>query len=82
MAITSTTIDLTWTPATDNVAVTGYIIRITQPYDQVVATLGNVTSYTVSGLIPDTAYEFVHYAEDAAGNVSLVSNAVTGKTLT
>lgn len=69
---TATTTNLTWTAATDNVAVTGYDI-----YQG--ATLkgsSTTTSYTVTGLTALTAYTFTVKAKDAAGNISVASNAV------
>jgi len=79
MAITSTSIDLLWSAATDNVGVVGYYIdNIT---DSTTETLGNVLSHTVTGLSPDTEYSFTHRAFDAAGNISTQSNIVTDRTL-
>lgn len=69
---TGSTTNLTWTAATDNVAVTGYDI-----YQG--ATLkgsSTTTSYTVTGLTALTAYTFSVKAKDAAGNVSVASNTV------
>jgi len=79
MAITSTSIDLEWTAATDNVGVVGYYIdNIT---DGTTETLGNVLSHTVTGLSPDTEYSFTHRSFDLAGNISTQSNIVTDRTL-
>ncbi|WP_166921324.1 M4 family metallopeptidase [Flavobacterium poyangense] len=74
---TGSTTNLTWTAATDNVAVTGYDI-----YQG--ATLkgsSTTTSYTVTGLTALTAYTFSVKAKDAAGNVSPASNTVNVTTL-
>src|SRR5205085_390745 len=73
---TSTSVTLTWPPATDNVAVSRYDIgrggvvvgTVPQP------AAGNVT-FTNTGLTPSTAYSYVVTAFDAAGN-STASNAV------
>ena len=68
---TSTTIALTWTASTDNVAVTGYrILRGT-----VAAGTSATTSFTADGLTPSTSYTFTVVAFDAAGNVSPASAA-------
>ncbi|MEM8507824.1 MAG: fibronectin type III domain-containing protein [Bacteroidota bacterium] len=70
---TTATVSLSWTAATDNVAVTGY--RVFQD-GGAVATLGNVTNHTVSGLSANTSYQFTVRALDAAGNESTNSNAI------
>lgn len=74
---TQTTTNLSWTGATDNVAVTGYdVYRGT-------TLLGSTasTTYAVSGLTASTAYTFTVRAKDAAGNVSADSNTVSVTTL-
>ena len=76
--ITDETIDLDWTAATDNVAVTGYNLYIDGVLD---SDLGNVTSHTVTGLTPSTEYDFNVTAYDAIGNESVGSNTVTETTL-
>ena len=69
---------ITWTAATDNVAVTGYIIDLQQDFYK---TIGNVTSYTFTGLDSQTNYVVAIYAFDAAGNVSPISNITNATTL-
>lgn len=64
---------ITWTAATDNVAVTGYIIDLQQDFYK---TIGNVTAYTFTGLDGGTLYKVALYATDAAGNVSPISNII------
>lgn len=76
---TSSSVRLTWSGSTDNVAVTGYIIyRGTD-------SIGNIahpnTEYTVSGLTASTSYSFHVNAYDAANNRSDTSNHVIIKTL-
>lgn len=62
-------VNLTWTPAADNLAVTGY--RIYSGDGTVLqATLDNVTATTITGLSNDTQYTFTIQARDAAGNWS------------
>lgn len=65
--VKTTGVTLTWTEAQDNVAVTGY--KVYNGSD-VIATLGAVNSYTVTGLKAATEYSFTVQAVDAAGNLS------------
>ncbi|WP_075340854.1 endonuclease [Tenacibaculum agarivorans] len=70
---TQTSVNLSWSASTDNIAVTGYEVfrgstRIT--------TITN-TNYNVTGLTANTTYTFTIRAIDAAGNVSNSSNAIT-----
>ena len=74
---TSDGFTITWTAGTDNIAVTGYIIDLQQNF---YTTIGNVTSYTFTGLNGGTLYQVGLYATDAAGNVSPISNIVTATT--
>jgi len=70
---TATATNLSWTAATDNVAVTGYTV-----YNgaNAVATVTGVT-YNVTGLSPNTSYTFTVKAKDAKDNVSNASNSVS-----
>ncbi|MGW3966828.1 discoidin domain-containing protein [Amycolatopsis sp. NPDC005003] len=73
---TATSVPLSWGAATDNVGVTGYdILR----NGTAVATSAT-TSYTDTGLTPDTSYTYAVRARDAAGNVSAASTPITVKT--
>ncbi len=74
---TSSSTNLSWSGATDNVGVTGYDVY------QGAALLGATTStsYAVSGLSASTTYSFSVKAKDAAGNVSAASNTVSVTTL-
>lgn len=74
---TSTSTNLSWSGATDNVGVTGYDVY------QGTSLVGSTasTSYTVSSLSPSTTYSFTVKAKDAAGNVSVASNTVSVTTL-
>ncbi len=71
---TDTTADLSWSGATDNVGVTGYKVFKDSGLE---ATLGNVTTYSATGLTASTTYQFTVKALDAAGNESADSNSVT-----
>ncbi|MDC7998627.1 T9SS type A sorting domain-containing protein [Gilvibacter sediminis] len=74
---TAVSVDLTWTASTDNVAVVGYDIY----QDGVsVGTVGT-PGFTVTGLSPETSYDFYVVAKDAAGNQSGQSNTVNATTL-
>jgi len=75
---TSSGFEVNWTAATDNVGVTGYIIDLQQDF---YTTVGNVTSYTFTGLQGGTNYRVAIYATDAAGNVSPISNILDTFTL-
>jgi chitodextrinase len=80
LAAAGTTINstqLSWTAATDNVAVTGYEVFQGATLKATVAT----TTYTVTGLTPATLYSFSVKAKDAGGNVSAASNVVDVTTL-
>ncbi|GKU78317.1 fibronectin type III domain-containing protein [Paenibacillus sp. L3-i20] len=69
---TASTVNLAWNASTDNVAVTGYTVS----YSGVNIT-SQGTSTTISGLSPNTTYTFTVRANDAAGNVSSPSTALT-----
>jgi len=70
---TATSTNLSWTAATDNVAVTGYDVY---QGTTLKATSTN-TSKAVKGLTASNAYSFSGKAKDAAGNVSAASNVVS-----
>lgn len=61
-----------WSPATDNVAVTGYEYQLNSGSWQ---SLGDVSSVGLSGLSPATTYTFRVRARDEASNVGAVSSA-------
>ena len=80
---TGTTVVLSWTAASDNVAVTAYVVHRDG------AAIGTVagsaasppaTSYTDSGLLPDTVHRYAVTARDAQGNVSASSAVVAVST--
>ncbi len=74
--VTETSVGLSWTAATDNVAVTGYdVYRGSELLGDVTGTTANVT-----GLSANTAYTFRVKAKDAAGNTSSFSNTVNATT--
>ncbi len=75
---TVTTIAFTWTASTDNVAVTSY--RVFRNGTLVNGSVSG-TSYTDSGLTPNTSYSYTVAAVDAAGNTSAQSTALATSTL-
>ena len=68
---------VTWSPATDNVSVTGYLVYRDGTNVAAVA----VTNYTDTGLQPSTTYSYTVKAMDAATNVSAASAPVSATTL-
>jgi len=69
-----TGLTLTWTPASDDVGVTGYRVY---KNDSIITTVGNVQTANVSGLAPGTQYIFKIEAGDAAGNWTVDGPSVT-----
>ena len=76
--ISTTSIDVTWTASTDNVAVTKYEIFVDGNYNGYTTN----TSYTISNLNSGTAYSISVLAKDIANNQSAQSAAVSESTLT
>lgn len=75
-AITTTSLQLTWDAATDNVGVTGY--RVYRGGTLLATVAG--TSFDDSGLTPATDYSYRVSARDAAGNESEQSEVLTVQT--
>ena len=69
---TTSSTSLSWTAATDNIAVTGYNVY----QNGVLKTTVTTTSLAVSDLSASTAYSFYVKAKDAAGNLSVASNTL------
>ncbi|RZS93459.1 endonuclease [Aquimarina brevivitae] len=74
---TTSSLDLSWSASTDNIAVTAYDIYVNGALN----TSTNTTNTTVSGLTPNTTYALAVLAKDQAGNSSDLSQAVNGTTL-
>ena len=76
---TSSSVNLSWGASSDNVGVAGYdVLRAPGASGgtfKVVGTPGG-TSFSDSGLAPNTTYRYQVRARDAAGNTSNVSNTV------
>lgn len=77
--VTTTSFTLSWAAATDNVAVTKYLIY--QNAKLIATVAGNITSQSITGLIANTTYAMIVRAEDAAGNLSSPSLPLLVKTL-
>ena len=75
--VTSTSVALSWTASTDNVAVSGYDVYVDNAFQTSVAS----TSAAISGLAPSTTYMVYVVARDAAGNKSNSSATVQAQTL-
>jgi chitodextrinase len=73
---TSTTVDLAWDAATDDRGVVLY--HIYQAGGKIASTAS--VTFTVTGLLPNTSYDYQVSAKDAAGNESLLSNVLTVST--
>jgi chitodextrinase len=74
----STSTNLSWSGATDNVAVTGYDVY---RGGVLIGSTTTATTFAATGLTPSTSYTFNVRAKDAAGNVSVNSNTVNVTTL-
>src|SRR5438876_8592692 len=75
-AVSSSQIDLSWSPATDNVGVTGYRVY----RDGTLAASPTGTSVSITGLSAGTTYSFTVSAFDAAGNASALSAPLSATT--
>lgn len=76
---TSSSVDLSWTASTDNVAVTSYDVYVDGVF--YVSTNSNATTFTVTGLSPETSYTFTILANDDSGNASAQSASSSETTL-
>src|SRR4029077_21075952 len=85
MGTSSSQINLMWTAATDNVAVSGYLIERCQgvgcAFTQIATVSGSATAYSDNNLAAGTAYTYRIRATDLAGNLSDYSNTASGLTL-
>ena len=76
--VSATSVQLTWSPSTDNTGVTNYEIF----QDAVsIGNSGSATSFNVTGLTASNTYQFSVIAEDNAGNRSGAGNAIDVTTL-
>jgi chitodextrinase len=80
VAASGTQVNLSWVAATDNVGVTGYRVERCQGAGcSVFIKLATpaTTTFTDTGLSPNTSYSYVVLATDAAGNLGPYSNVAT-----
>ncbi len=75
-SISSSQINLAWTPSTDNAGVTGY--RVFRNGSQIATP--TASNYADTGLTASTSYSYTVSAVDAAGNVSGQSSVVQATT--
>jgi chitodextrinase len=79
-AVSGTQVNLNWGAATDNVAVSGYIVQRCQGAGCVnFSTIGTpgATTFTDTGLTSNTSYTYIVAARDTAGNAGPNSNAAS-----
>lgn len=76
---THNTVNLAWSPATDDRGVTGYQVYVDGSLRTTLP--GTATSYQVTGLLPSTAYNFAVVARDLAGNGELTGSTAASNTL-
>src|SRR3954465_10361771 len=76
-AVSNAQINLSWSPSTDNVAVTGY--RVFRN-GALLNSLGNVSTYQDTSLNAGTTYAYTVQAFDAAGNASAQSAQASATT--
>jgi chitodextrinase len=74
--VSSSQINLTWKPSTDNVGVAGYTVYL----NGVALATTTGTSFQHTGLAPSTTYSYSVSAFDAAGNRSAATAAISAKT--
>ena len=86
--ISDARIDASWSASSDNVAVSGYEIDVSgdSGFSSFVSgfndlAVGNVTSYSITGLTATTPYWVRVRAKDGAGNTSANSTSVNATTL-
>jgi len=84
VATSGSQINLMWMAATDDVGVTGYLVERCQgsgctAFAQIAAVNG--TSFSDTGLSPNTRYSYRVRATDAAGNFGGYSNVASANTL-
>ena len=75
---TDYSVSLAWTPSADDTGVVGYVVQ----RDGVVVGLTTGTSFTDSGLLPDTVYGYTVFAYDDSGNESTAGALAIRTTLT
>ena len=77
---TATTLDLSWSGATDNTAVTGYLVSYSEGAFPANSVTSATESVTLTGLTSATNYTIIVEALDAAANISTDGPSVVGGT--
>ncbi|MCA9362322.1 hypothetical protein KC906_03020, partial [Candidatus Kaiserbacteria bacterium] len=75
--VATTQIDLAWSSSTDNFVVAGYVVY----RDLVPVATTSLTSYSDTGLIASTTYDYMVQAFDTSLNYSSTSNELSATTL-
>jgi len=76
---TTSSVDLSWTASTDNIAVVAYDVYVDGSF--YATTPSNGTTYTVTGLASETTFSFTVLAKDAVDNMSAQSASANETTL-
>ncbi|WP_068618212.1 PQQ-dependent sugar dehydrogenase [Paenibacillus tuaregi] len=76
-SVTDTSVSISWTASLDDVGVKDYDVY---KDNELVKANVKATTYTFTGLKPDTTYNFTVKARDTAGNISNSSSPLTVKT--
>ena len=79
-AVTSRSVTLAWpAPAPGSIALAGYDVTINQAFNDIIRTeqLGDVTTATITSVIPTGQYSFRVAARNVQGQRSLSSNTVS-----
>ena len=74
--VAPTQIDVTWSVSADNFMMGGYVLL----RDSLPIATTTLTTFTDTGLMPETLYTYEVYAFDNAGNISTTSNALATTT--
>ena len=77
-AVSTSSINLSWTASTDNIGVTGYKIYRNGTF---FVNTSTATTFQDTGLFPNTTYSYTVAAYDATGNVSGQSTSVSTTTM-
>jgi chitodextrinase len=84
-AFSSTRVDLSWSAATDNIGVTGYLVERCQGagcsiFTQIAGLAGGVVSFSDTGVTAGNTYSYRVRATDLAGNTGGYSPVATATT--
>ena len=77
-AVSAFAIQVSWTPATDDVGVTGYTVFRD---GSLLASVGAVTAFIDTTVLAGTTHAYSVWATDAAGNVSTLSQSASATSL-